>query len=83
MLSLGRIILATTTILAAVVSSSPLAQIDQAANLDGVVQPIETTIPETQAYDGVDPGPVPVPSPLPTPTPSPRYTAPVKIVSDL
>ena len=83
MLSFGQIILAVTAILATLVPASPVAQNDAPAPLNGVIQPIETKIPETQVYDGKDPGPVPVPQTTASPTPSPRFTAPVKIVQDI
>lgn len=83
MFSLSKIILAATAILAAVVSASPFAQVNPAPAVNGVIQPIETVIPATQAYDGADSGPLPVPKTTASPTPSPRYTAPIKIVSDL
>jgi hypothetical protein len=74
--SLSKILFATAAILA-VVSASPFPQ------ENGVIQPIETKVPKTKAYEGKDPGPVPVPKTTASPTPSPRYTAPIKIVSDL
>jgi hypothetical protein len=83
MLSLRQILLATTAVLAAVVSASPVAQNEAAVGLNGVILPIETVIPKTKAYEGADPGPLPAPKTTASPTPSPRYTAPIKIVSDL
>lgn len=83
MLSFGKIILATTAILATLVSASPAAQDDAAAALNAVIEPIETVIPKSKVYKGKDPGPVPVPKTTASPTPSPRFTAPVKIVEDI
>lgn len=83
MLSFGKIILAVTAILAAVVSASPVAQKDDPALLNGAIDPIETKIPKTKVYKGKDPGRLPVPTNTATPTPSPRYNAPIKIVQDI
>ncbi|ERF69990.1 hypothetical protein EPUS_03542 [Endocarpon pusillum Z07020] len=83
MLSFGKIILAVTAVLATLVSASPEAQDDALAPINAGVQAIETEVPETQVYQGTDPGPVPVPKTTASPTPSPRFTAPVNIVEDI
>lgn len=78
MLSLSKIILAATAFFAVVVSASPVAQ-----DAPEAVAAVETKIPKVKAYHGKDPNQVPVPKTTASPTPSPRYTAPIKIVSDL
>jgi hypothetical protein len=76
--NLSKLILVTLAILAMIVSASPVAQ-DQGIQ---EIQPIETKIPKKKVYHGKDPNRLPVPTTIPA-TPSPRYTAPIKIVSDL
>ncbi len=81
--SLYKIFFIATAIFAAVVSSTPAAQEDQAPAANGVVLPIENVVPKSRAHKGKDPGPLPVPKATAEPTPSPRFTAPVKIVENL
>ena len=81
--SLIKIVFAATAILAVAVSATPLAQTDQPALVNGLAQATETVVPQTQAYEGVDPGPLPVPKTTASPTPSPRFYAPIKIASEL
>lgn len=80
--SISRIFLVATTVFAAFVSASPVAQVDVLAPAN-IVLPIETIIPSKLVYKGEDPGPLQVPATTASPTPSPRYTAPIKVVSDL